>query len=171
MDCAPHLATDRLHLRPPGWRDAPFYCDLVAHPQVRRYLGGPVPWLTALSRFRRSVGVPGIWLVCHRDTGQAIGLVEFGAHKDGEDIELSYQFHPRAWGRGLAQEATARAVSHALTDTPIPRLIAETQAANAPSRRLLQRLGFSERKRLVRFGAEQVIFMTSTPPHDDVTKK
>lgn len=169
MVFAPRLDTPRLVLRPLRRRDLWFYWQLVGHPQVRRYLGGPPPWGARFSRFAYTLaagGEAGIWLVSTRVPKQAIGLVELGPHKDGHDIELSYQFHPRVWGRGLAYEAATRVVRHGLTDQGLPRIIAETQAANATSCRLLKRLGFAEQTRLTRFGAEQVIFTVSTPPID-----
>ncbi|WP_299046200.1 GNAT family N-acetyltransferase [uncultured Tateyamaria sp.] len=166
MTFAPLLDTPRLALRPLRLRDFPFYWQLVGHPEVRRYLGGAAPRRARLSRFLHLLVVgrgSGAWLVCARPRGQAIGLVELGPHKDGQDIELSYQFHPRAWGRGLACEATERVVTHGLLDVQLPRIIAETQAANAASCRLLERLGFAEDTRLTRFGNEQVIFTVPAP--------
>lgn len=171
MGYAPRLTTQRLVLRHLARDDLRFYCELVAHPDVRRYLGGPVQCSAAVSRFRHSVGAQGRWVACLRDIGQPVGLVELGPHKDGQDIELSYQFHPRAWGQGLAREATARVVSHAFNDMQVPRLVAETQAANARSCTLLRRLGFTEHMRLMRFGAEQVIFSTSVSQQGVVLSK
>ncbi|WP_369076619.1 GNAT family N-acetyltransferase, partial [Rhizobium sp.] len=73
-----------------------------------------------------------------------IGIVSISVHKDGEDSELSYEFHPDAWGHGYATEATRRALDFALNDLAFERLIAETQTANSASCRLLERLGMKE---------------------------
>ena len=45
-----------------------------------------------------------------------------------------------------------------MEDLSLTPLVAETQAANAPSRALLERLGFHPRESLVRFGEEQVVY-------------
>lgn len=74
---------------------------------------------------------------------------------------MSYEFRPAAWGHGFAKEATTCVVKHALSDLGLPRILAETQAANIASCRLLQKMGFAEKQRLDRFGAEQVIFARS----------
>ena len=154
----PELSTERLGLRPVRPADSPFLYALMGHREVRRYLGGPV---THLRRLANLLGLlkphPGdaVWLV---ETGQRrIGLLSITRHKDGAEREVSYQFHPSAWGHGFATEA----VGAALHASPHRPLIAETQVANAASRRLLGRVGMRPRTRLVRFGAEQIIYETA----------
>ena len=163
MDFAPRLQTDRLRLGPLAARDFGFFCRLLRNREVRRFLGGPVPWTELYPRFRQSLtGSPdvGIWTVRAGDGGRPMGLVELGPHKDGRDHEVSYQFLPRYRGRGLAGEAVGAVIEHGLSGGRLPRIIAETQAANGPSRRLLERLGMVELGRVERFGAEQIIFGT-----------
>lgn len=99
------------------------------------------------------------WLVETREAQHPIGLIFISHHADGEDYELSYQFHPDAWGFGYATEAAKRVIEFASRDLQLKRLIAETQSTNAASRRLLERLGMKEVRRLHRFGAEQVIYV------------
>ena len=89
---------------------------------------------------------------------RSLGLVGLTPHKEGSDWEVSYQFMPGAWGNGYATEAIAYLLDHA----PVTRVIAETQVANGASCRLLERIGFVEEIRLVRFGAEQIIYARET---------
>ncbi len=148
------LRSERLVLRPVALADLRFVETLIGDAQVRRYLGGTVPDEMRRSKARGYVGQVGVWLV--EAERQALGLVFLGRHREG-GRELSYAFHPDAWGQGCATEA-ARAV---LGRVRFRRVVAETQAANAASRRLLERLGMREIRRVERFGAEQVIYGVS----------
>lgn len=49
-------------------------------------------------------------------------------------------------------------INHAIGDAGLHRIIAETQATNARSCRLLEGLGFVELKKVQRFGAVQTIY-------------
>lgn len=155
------LETERLVLRPVVLRDFAFHSRLVSDPDVRAFLGGPVPWRDGVRRFwqlRKAGDVDTAWVACKRPGGQPLGVIELGSHKDGTDIELSYQFDPLVWGQGFAREAAACVVAFGLTERGLPKVIAETQVANVRSCRLLERLGFEEEKRVRRFGAEQAIY-------------
>ncbi len=163
MDFSKHLTTDRLLLRPMTASDFRFFARLVGNREVRRYLGGPVPWTRRFPRFIAYLrGAPdtGVWVAQIKGPAGAVGLVELGPHVDGDDHELSFQFDPEFWGQGLAREAASAVMTHALTDRGLPRIIAETQRANEASCRLLRHLGMVELQRTERFGAEQVIFTT-----------
>lgn len=160
-----HIHTPRLVLRPLCIWDLRFFLSLVGNDQTRRYLGGPVRGRKAIQHFRAYLARPAeelIWLVILGQSGQAIGLVEVGLHKDGEDYEVSYQFLPEQWGNGYAGEAVAAVIKAATGLLGLSRLIAETQSANFASCRLLERSGMVELKRVQRFGNEQTIYVTPT---------
>ena len=163
MEFAKQIQTERLLLRPVSGRDFWFFCSLVGNRDVRRYLGGPVHWTEWYPRFRGyltpSADV-GAWVVILVERRRAIGLVELGPHKDRQDYEVSYQFHPKAWGHGFAREAVGALIADALRHGRLKRVIAETQSANAASCRLLKGLGMVETQRINRFGAEQILFAT-----------
>ncbi|MFK0165526.1 GNAT family N-acetyltransferase [Rhizobium sp. NPDC090279] len=156
------LDTERLHLRALLSTDRAFVGELIAREEVRRFLGGPV------SIAQREAAISGyftfeegevVWLVETKDSRQPLGLISISRHRDGHDRELSYQFHPDAWGLGYATEAARRVLDYALRDLQLKRLIAETQSTNFASRRLLERVGMREARRLYRFGAEQIIYV------------
>lgn len=141
------LRTDRMRLRPPGDADRPFLEALWRDADVRRFLGGPS------EADPLAPGPARRWLA---EAEAPLGLLSLGPHEGGE-TELSYQFAGAHWGQGLAFEA-ARAICDHVADLGLPALVAETQAANAASRRLLARLGFAEVQRLIRFGAPQILY-------------
>lgn len=164
MNIAPNLQTDRLALAPIELIDFIFFWRLVGNKSVRQFLGGTVPWRRRFSQFRQYLrGHPkvGIWVVKPHKQKTAIGLIVLSPHKDGAGYEVSYEFHPASWGQGLACEATACVVDHAISDLGLQKVIAETQSENAASCRMLKRLGFTEENRLERFGAQQIIYSKS----------
>ncbi|MGL4236274.1 MAG: GNAT family N-acetyltransferase [Tabrizicola sp.] len=158
-----HIKTTRLGLRPLSALDLRFFLSLIGNDETRRYLGGPVRGWQAIRRFRTYLLAPSealVWVVFVGRSRNAIGIVEVGPHKDGEDHELSYQFLPEQWGNGYAGEAVAAVIEIALGALRLNRIIAETQSANSASRRLLERSGMVELRRVQRFGEEQVIYTT-----------
>ncbi|MEO0912569.1 MAG: GNAT family N-acetyltransferase [Pseudomonadota bacterium] len=162
MRVSPCLETKRLVLRAALPLDRPFVRRLLTDAAVRRYLGGVVApkdlEAAVTANLARDDGED-VWIVASRAGGKA-ALVALTWHRDGQDIELSYQFCREAWGRGFAREALVCVRDYALGERGLARVIAETQAANARSVRLLRDLGMREVARLERFGAAQVIFGT-----------
>lgn len=155
------LSTVRLNLRSLSPADLPFLSMLAGDERVRKYLGGPVP----LERRERATANyltvdsdEAVWLVETRRDSRPIGVVFLSPHRDGEGLELSYQFDPAIWGMSYAFEATQAVLDHAAIQLSDSRIVAETQSANLRSCRLLERLGMTELRRVSRFGAEQIIF-------------
>ncbi|MEJ6391873.1 GNAT family N-acetyltransferase [Gymnodinialimonas sp. 2305UL16-5] len=149
-----------LLLRPASATDATFAGRLLKDPAVRQFLGGPLPD-ESLSVASRNAVLPDegerIWIV--ESTGfSPLGLISLTRHKNGEDIELSYQFAPDHWGKGFAFDAGRTALAYGFQQLALPRIIAETQAANRRSIRLLTRLGLRPYAEVMRFGAAQVLF-------------
>ncbi|MEM7643169.1 MAG: GNAT family N-acetyltransferase [Pseudomonadota bacterium] len=157
------FVTDRLILRGIRRDDAELIAALLSRADVRRFLGGPVPADHVAGRVAQYVKLgpdQTAWIVQLKVPKRAIGMVILAPHHDEPDPELSYQFHPDTWGQGYATEATRRVRDVALKGLGHARLVAETQVANVASRQLLERLEMSETRRLVRFGADQVIYST-----------
>ncbi len=136
---------------------------------VRRYLGGVVVGRDFDDCFDRMLEDRQAknWTVWNSEDRGFVGLLSLACHHDGQDFEISYQISPSFWGRGYAFEAVAALTRHAITALELPRLVAETQAANVPSRRLLERLGMSPLRTVWRFGAEQIIYGADA---DDLAK-
>lgn len=142
--------------------DRTFIAGLLVDPTVRRHLGGPVPIAginAKLAAYQSEASDAPYWIV--EKAQRRCGLVTLTPHKDSGAIELSYQLMPRVWGRGIAHRACQLACDCAFGPMDISQIIAETQAANDASCQLLRRLGFTETRRLHRFGAEQIIFARS----------
>lgn len=156
-----NLVTQRLRLRDVIRSDRGFVRELITDDNVRRFLGGPIPVArleAAINAYFLAQDGQMIWLVETKDTRQPLGLVSISDHTDGRDSELSYQFCVGSWGSGFATEAARRVLEYGLEDMQLDRLIAETQAANTASCRLLEKIGMKEVRRLCRFCAEQIIY-------------
>ncbi|MDX5393092.1 MAG: GNAT family N-acetyltransferase [Caulobacteraceae bacterium] len=69
--------------------------------------------------------------------GEVIGKVGFWA-----DPDIGYILHPRAQGKGYAQEAVSAVIDRAFRDRGLTEAKADVDPNNTASRRLLERLGF-----------------------------
>ena len=58
---------------------------------------------------------------------------------------VAYRLARSAWGQGIATEAAAALVAHALGPLGLPRVVAVTYPENRASQRVLDKLGFERR--------------------------
>ena len=159
------METERCLIRTYTENDEAVVSRLFVHPDVRKFLGG-IRDKKSIREIAKEMAQANddsfYWTVWGKRTGHFIGLVSLEPHHDGHDHEISYQFLPNWWGRGYAQEAVGFLVRYALIELKLPKVIAETQTANQPSCRLLERIGMERERILVRFGAEQAIYSISS---------
>ncbi len=131
---------------------------LESHPDVRKYLGG----VKAPERIRGDFAnllatKEEHYFVVYAD-GEKAGLVSLGAYHNTGQWEMSYQFLPAFWGKGVARAALTQLLDHA-KNLGLDKVYAETQTKNLASTRLLERLGFKEQERLERFGEIQSVYV------------
>jgi RimJ/RimL family protein N-acetyltransferase len=145
------LTTERLVIRPAVAADASVVWRYRRLPEVAR-------WMTALpgdeAEFAGRFAEPdrlGPTLVVERD-GTVVGdlmvriedgwgQTEVADRAKRSQAELGWAFDPAAQGRGLATEAVRRLVSACFTDFGLRRVTALCFADNAPSWRLMERVG------------------------------
>ncbi|GAF17221.1 GCN5-related N-acetyltransferase [Bacillus sp. JCM 19046] len=157
--------TDRCLLKPFQKFDFIDVRQLYVNQEVREFLGG----------IRNDDSIEGIldgmlhpkadcyyWVVREKQIDSFIGLVSLDPHHEGVELELSYQFLPKWWGKGYAKEVLQEIIAHALTDLHVAKVIAETQTANKASCKLLEKLGMKVERTLFRFGKEQAIYSISS---------
>ena len=92
-----------------------------------------------------------------------LGLVSLDQHQGGNETEVSYEFLPEHWGSGYASETVQAVISFAFKTLDLPQIVAEKQTANAPSRKLLERLGMTLSSSTHRFGEPQSIYTLARP--------
>lgn len=141
------LTTQRLLLRPLTPADLDHLAALDSDPAVMRYLSGGAPTLRAviardiLPRFLALDGGFGCWLALDR-AGDVIGWFLLRPGAPG-DASLGYRLKCSAWGKGYATEGARALIQRAFADLGVQRITAITYQDNLPSRRVLEKLGFT----------------------------
>ena len=147
----PTLESERLRLRWLEERDVNALYQIFADPAVTRYWSTPpLPDSAAAQALLQEIhdyfkgGGLFQWGIALADTDRVVGTVTL-AHIEREHCraEVGFALAASAWGQGYAAEAVARLVEHAFSDLEFHRLEANVDPRNAPSLRLLERLGFT----------------------------
>jgi RimJ/RimL family protein N-acetyltransferase len=150
------LETDRLILRHRRVGEAAIYRQLWAERDLRvpphrriNSEGRPtVEDIAAQIRAEHREAGPGILAVERKGTAEVIGYCGLTFHGKGSaEPELAYELLRAAHGRGYATEA-GRAVVAWASEAGYRRLWAEVWDWNIASRRVLEKLGFSETGRV-----------------------
>lgn len=146
-----HFTTPRLHLR----RLTP--CDeqaQVEHDLNRTIMARIADPITPDQARQRAHAMLSEWqaaedswlglAIIENSTDAFTGLSFFRvACYDNQSVEIGYRLHPDYWGRGYATEAANCLIDDYLNDTlHVRKLIAYCVADNAPSIRVLEKLGF-----------------------------
>jgi len=156
-----HLRTQRLTLVPLGSADVDSLQALFNDPDVGRYLldGAAISreWVeeeVRQSQQRFADGGAGLWTIRVRRDGGAVapagghdddlvGIVGYRPFFDPPELQLLYALKPGLWGRGLATEAADAALRYAFDVLELDEVRAATDAPNAGSIDVLERLGMT----------------------------
>jgi ribosomal-protein-alanine N-acetyltransferase len=119
--------------------------------EVGRYQGWePMSDAEAAAMIAEMAAAPcptlGDWVqiaIADAETDALLGDIGLHVSDSGEEAELGITLSPHAQGRGLAQEAARALIAGLAADTAVRRLVGITDARNAPSARLLERLGMT----------------------------
>jgi len=144
------LKTDRLVLRPmlPGDVDALF--AMRSDPQVQRY-GSHGPWTerqTAVDYVERMMGYveagdpPQFAIERQADRVVVGSCTLFHLDTQSRRAECGYVLRRSEWGKGYAGEAMTALLDWGFETLGLHRVEADLDPRNAPSARLLERLGF-----------------------------
>jgi RimJ/RimL family protein N-acetyltransferase len=157
--------TDRLVLRRFAARDLAAFQAYRRDPEVGRYQGWSIMDDTGAAAFiaemaGATIGVPGEWFqiaVADKATDVLVGDIGIGFDKDRAGVgEIGFSLAPSAQGRGLGTEAVRCALALLFESGRVDVVEGITDARNAPSIRLLERVGM----RLVR--TQQALFKGET---------
>ncbi|WP_329376940.1 GNAT family N-acetyltransferase [Streptomyces sp. NBC_01351] len=158
-----HLETERLILRPWAESDAAEFCALLSErgkgtPEIENIRTSIAELLTATE----STGIA-LLPIQRRDEGDFIGYCGLIIGRTTlEEPEIAYELFQRVHGRGYATEAAA-AVLEAAIATGRKRLWSTVGTWNAPSLRVLEKLGF-ERDRVSMEDSGEVAWLTRSLP-------
>lgn len=155
-----HLSTDRLLLRPWAQSDVDGYRSLVAErgggfPSAREARDRIATQFAATARTGLAL-LP----VCRRAEGDFIGYCGLIVGRSSiDEPEIAYELFRRVHGHGYATEA-ARAVLSAAIATGRKRLWATVGSWNAPSLRVLEKLGFAQDHVTTKDDGDEVVWLT-----------
>lgn len=145
------IATDRLILRPFQEEDLADVFAYYKQPDVVRYLFVEVQSeaevRATLAKWQqqtalRAAGERLTLAVALRDTGRVIGeTVLIWRSKVDQQGELGFVFNPDYGGKGYATEAARAMLAIGFDEYDLHRIYARCDARNAPSYRLMERLG------------------------------
>jgi RimJ/RimL family protein N-acetyltransferase len=145
---APRLRTSRLWLRPIEPADREPLHALWTEPEVRRFLwdGRIIDLATVdgvIERSAASFARDGFGLFALRpeERGALLGCAGLYRFAPEREPELLYSLALRAWGRGLASEASRAVLDDAFTRLGLARVPARTDTPNRGSVRVMERLG------------------------------
>jgi len=160
------LRTERLHLRPFNAADQEAIHAVYADPEVMRYVGhGAHKTMAETANALRIYGEVlarrgySFLAVTERAGGALVG--DGGLHPlggQGPDIELGYTLARSAWGCGYATELGRALIDHAFDALAAPRVVAQVEPANVASRRVLEKLGMTEREERMAYGRPHLLY-------------
>jgi ribosomal-protein-alanine N-acetyltransferase len=144
----PTLETPRLILRPfvPGDLDG--LAEILADPDVVRYLPGGAPrtreqserTLNFIMEHWEQHGI-GWWAVTLKATGELIGWCGLKLVETTGETEVLYMFAKTHWGRGHAIEAAQASLRYGFEELGLERIIAVAVPENTASRHVMEKLG------------------------------
>lgn len=153
------LETDRLVLRRFSCADdadALFVLDLLNRPAYLRFIGDKgVRTLEDAHRYLENGPIAsyekngfGLYLVTLKETGAPLGLCGLIRRDTLPDVDIGYALHPDREGQGYAIEAARAVLRYGQETLGLRRIVAITTFDNAPSMRLLAKLGLQLEKRI-----------------------
>jgi ribosomal-protein-alanine N-acetyltransferase len=134
---------------------------LYLNESVRKFLGGicneyefEVKFNNMLKWYEKNY----CWTINDKFLNYFIGIVCLELHHNEIDMELSYQLLPNFWRQGVATEVLEKIILFSFNTLKLPLILAETQKANHPSCKLLEKLNFEVSQEIIRFGEKQKIY-------------
>ena len=161
----PQLTTDRLLLREFRPVDFESYAEMMAHPEVGRFLmdGRPLTRSEAWRQMAMFIGHwalrgYGLWAVEERATRRFIGRIGCLEPEGFPAFEIAYTLTASAWGRGYAREGAAAALRYAREVLGRRDIASIIRPANTASIRVAQSLGAVAGETVEFFGAPSIVY-------------
>jgi ribosomal-protein-alanine N-acetyltransferase len=143
------LMTERLGFDYWSTADLPLASALWGNAKVSALIGGPFTPEQVEQRLTKEIAsmqAHGVqyWPIFLRGTDQHVGCAGLRPYRlDLRVYELGFHLRPEHWGRGLAYEAGRAVIGFAFEKLKAEALFAGHHPANAPSSRVLAKLGFA----------------------------
>ena len=157
--------TERLLVRGYTKDDKEIFFSLNASEEVMRYIR-PVKareecdaFLLEVIAYAEKEKLFGRWAVEDKESNQFVGSFGVIPVERKDQMQLGYALMPKHWGKGYATELTVAGLEYVFTKTDIDPIYAYTEAANAPSQRVLLKAGFTQSGSDIEGGKEIAGFM------------
>jgi ribosomal-protein-alanine N-acetyltransferase len=140
--------------------DFGLFKEIQRNELVREYLGGRVEVALIQKKFKQYLRAESIgeYHFAVEQNDFRYGIISLSKHTDIDCLELSFQFLPQFWGKGIAFESCCKVIDYAFENLGVLKLVCETQSENKRSRNLIEILGMKKISCIERFGAEQTIY-------------
>ena len=137
------IETARLRLRPRTIDDADALHVNFTDPEIMRWWSDAPHTSIEQTRAMFAKARPEwrCWSITLKGNDTAIGFVAAGEKRQGNVTELGYFLARDHWGGGIAAEAISAVIDRLFAEGQ-RRVFADTDPDNAPSRALLEKLGF-----------------------------
>ena len=159
------LETPRLRLRTFRRADFDAYADMLADPEVARYLfqGRPLPRHEAWRNMAAVVGHWqllgfGPWAVVERASGELVGRIGPFCPAGWPGLELIWIIRRQSWGQGYATEGARVALAYVFQQMARDRVISLIRPQNAASIRVAEKIGQRLQDRMDFYGGEALVY-------------
>ncbi len=158
------METERLVLRMFRESDTDAYAEMVADPEVMRFLGGsPLPRAEAWRNMAMVLGHwhlrgYGTWAVEEKGSGELGGRIGCWQPEGWPGLEVGWALRRRFWGRGYATEAARASMDYAFNELGQTRVISLIDPENVNSIRVAERLGEKPEGEWEVFGTKVIIY-------------
>lgn len=164
------LETGRLILRKFRPEDEDAMARMYSDIDVMRYIGTGVTigkeqvkksvnhWIEYEKKFGFSN-----WVVTEKDNDIMIGKCGFNWIPDNSDIEISYLFDKRYWGKGYATEVAGAVLKHGFETIGLNRVVGFVYPQNKQSIKVLKKIGLVYEKDVVFWGITFHLFSLIKP--------
>ena len=161
----PRLETPRLVLRGFTPADVEPYLQMLADPEVARFLGDGRP-LSRVDAWRQLATIIGhwelrgfgLWAVEERASGRLIGRIGCHEPEGWPGFELGYALARDAWGKGYAREGAAAALTFARRELGRDAIISLIRPANSASIAVAEHFGARRTGSVEFFGAPTDVY-------------
>jgi RimJ/RimL family protein N-acetyltransferase len=161
----PELTTPRLRMRGFEAADLDAYAEMMADPEVARYIGDGNPLGRADAWRQMAIFTGhwvlrgfGIWVVEERATGKVLGRIGFWEPEGWPGFELAYTLARRYWGKGFAREGARAALAYGRETLGRHEIISLIRPSNSPSIRVAEALGAVQAGTLELLGAPSLLY-------------
>jgi [ribosomal protein S5]-alanine N-acetyltransferase len=161
----PVIATERMFLCPAVVSDTNELHQIWIQPAVRKYLCDDLIWplsqvqsMLEQSAIAFEEGRYGLWVAKLRDRNAIIGFTGFWPFFEPPEIQLVYGLASEHWGKGFATEMSSAMLNYGFETYGFETIRASTNAPNARSIAVMERLGLKFLKQLVIDGQELIFY-------------